>query len=128
MPFDYHISEICRKASRQVCALARVTSGISLSRKNSLMNAFFNSQFNYCPLIWMCHSRENNNKINKLHERCLIFIYNDKRSSINALLEKDGSVSIYERNSKILATGMFKVSRNLASPQMHECLRLKDHS
>ena len=91
------------------------------------MNAFFNSQFNYCPLIWMCHSCENNNKINRLHERCLRIIYNDKRSSFNALLEKDGSVSIHERNIKILATGMFKVSRNLASPQMHECFKLKDH-
>ena len=91
------------------------------------MNAFFNSLINYCPLIWMCHSHENNNKINRHHERCLIIIYNDKRSSFNALLEKDGSVSIHERNIKILATGMFKVSRNLASPQMHECFKLKDH-
>ena len=106
LSFDYHISEICKKASRKVCALARVTSGMSLSKKRTLMNAFFNSQFNYCPLIWMCHSRENNNKINRLHERCLRIIYNDKRSSFNALLEKDGSVSIHERNIKILATEM----------------------
>ena len=27
--FDYHISEICNKASRKVCALIRVTSGIN---------------------------------------------------------------------------------------------------
>ena len=74
----------------------------------------------------MCHSLENNNKINRLHERCLIIIYNDKRSSFNALLEKDGSVSIHERNIKILATEMFKVSKNLAPPQMHEIFKLKD--
>ena len=91
------------------------------------MNAFFKSQFNYCSLIWMCHSCENNNKINRLHERCLRIIYNDKQSSFNALLEKDGSVSIHERNIKFLATGMFIFSRDLASPQMHECFKLKDH-
>ena len=90
------------------------------------MNASFNSQFNYCPLIWMCHNRENNNKINRPHERCLRIIYNDKRSSFNALLEKDGSVSIHERNIKILATEMFKVSKNLALPQMQEIFKLKD--
>ena len=128
LSFDYHISEICKKASRKVCALARVTSCMSLSKKRSLMNAFFNSQFNYCPLIWMCHSRENNNKTNRLHERCLRIIYNDKRSSFNALLEKDGSVSIHERNIKILATEMFKVSKNLAPPQMQEIFKLKDQS
>ena len=98
----------------------RVTSGMSLSKKHTLMNAFFNSQFNYCPLIWMCHSRENNNKINGLHEKCLRIISNEKRSSFNALLEKDGSVSLHERNIKILATEMFKVSENIAPPQMHE--------
>ena len=123
---DYHISEICKKASRKVCVLATVTSGMGLSKKRSLMNAFFSSQFNYRRLIWMCHSRENNNKINRLHERYLRIIYNDKRSSFNALLEKDGSVSIHERNIKILATEIFKISKNLAPPQMHEIFKLKD--
>ena len=74
----------------------------------------------------MCHSCENNNKINRLRERCLIIIYNDKRSSFNALLEKDGSVSIHERNIKTLATEMVKVSKNLAPPQIHGIFRLKD--
>ena len=101
---------------------------MNLSKKSTLMNAFFKSQFNYCSLIWMCHSCENNNKINRLHERCLIIIYSDKRSSFDALWEKDSSVSIHERNIKILATGMFKVSRNLAPPQMHEIFKLKDQS
>ena len=78
--------------------------------------------------MWMCHSREINNKIKRLYERCLRIIYNDKRSSFNALLEKDGSVSIHERNIKILATKMFKVSKNLAPPQMHEIFKLKDQS
>ena len=89
---------------------------MSLTKKRTLMNAFFNSQFNYCSLTWMCHSHENNDKINRLHERCLRIISNDKRSSFNALLEKDGSVLTHERNIKILATEMFKVSNYLAPP------------
>ena len=70
------------------------------------MNAFFNSQFSYCPLVWMCRSRTNNKKINKLNERCLRIVYNDKQSSFNELLEKDGSVSIHTRNTQMLATEM----------------------
>ena len=128
MSFDYHISEICEKARRKVCPLARVASGMSLFRKRSLMNVLFNSQCSYCPLIWMCHSRENNKKINRLHERCLIITYNDKRSSFNALLEKDCSVSIHERNIKILAIEIFKVSKNPAQPQMHDVFKLKDQA
>ena len=116
-----------RFTKKQVVTFARVTSGMSLSKKRTLMNAFFNSQFKYCVLIWMCHSCENSNKINRLHERCLRITCNDKRPSFNSLLEKDGSVSIHERNVKILATEMFKVSENLAPPQMHEIFKLKDH-
>ena len=39
-----------------------------------------------------------NNKINRLHERCLKIIYNDKTSSFVDLLAKDGSVTIQTRN------------------------------
>ena len=35
------------------------------------MDTFFNSQLNYCLLVWMFHSRTFNNNINKLHETCL---------------------------------------------------------
>ena len=59
LSFDYHISEICKKISLKVCVLERVTSDISLSNKRTLMNVFFKSQFNCCPLIWMCDSHEN---------------------------------------------------------------------
>ena len=44
----------------------------------SVMNAFFRSQFSYCPLVWMCHSRTLNNEINRLHEGCLRTVYNNK--------------------------------------------------
>ena len=64
----------------------------------------------------MCHSRDSNNKINRLHERCLKIIYNNKRLSFNA----------YERNIKTLATEMIKVGKNLVPPQMHEIFKLKD--
>ena len=42
------------------------------------MNAFFNIQFNYRLLIWILHSRQNNNKVKHSHERCLRLIHNYK--------------------------------------------------
>ena len=73
-------------------------------------------------------SRENNKKKrnSRFHERYLRIISNDKRSPFNALLEKDCSVLIHERNTEILTTEMFKVSKNIAPPQMHEIFKLKD--
>ena len=62
------------------------------------MNAFFKSEFNYCSLIFMCHSRESNNNISRLHEGCLRIIHNHKQPSFYSLLEKDSAISIDEAN------------------------------
>ena len=114
--FDKHLSELCKKASRKINALSRITPYMNVSKKRILMNAFFKSQFSYCPLIWMCHSRANNNKINRLHERCLHIVFSDKQSSFETLLEKDSSISIHNRNLQILATEMYKIKNNLSPP------------
>ena len=73
----------------------------------------------------MCHSRTNNRKINRLHERCLGIIYNDKRSSFIKLLEEDDSVSIHQRNRQILAIEMFKVSDGLSPVLMNDIFKLR---
>ena len=62
------------------------------------MNTFFKAPFNYCLIIWMFHNGSLNNKINRLHERCLRIIYNDRSSNFEELLNKDNSVSIHYNN------------------------------
>ena len=37
--------------------------------------------FNYCPLVWTCHSRKLNYKLNRLQERVLRIVYNNKWST-----------------------------------------------
>ena len=82
------------------------------------MQAFITSQFNYCPLVWMCHNRVINNKINNLHYRALHMVYNDDISSFEDLLQKDGTVTIHNQNVRSLAVEMFKVVSDLAPPFM----------
>ena len=95
LTFDDHISNICKKAGRKTSALARVTPYLEIAKKRIFINTFFTLQISYCHLVWICHSRANNNKINRLRERCLRIVYNDTQSSFNELLEKDGSASIH---------------------------------
>ena len=50
-----------------------------------------------------------NNKLNRLHERFLRLIYNEKRSTFEQLLDKDSSVPIHIRNLQTVAIEMCKV-------------------
>ena len=67
--FEYHINRICRKTSQNLHALCRISKYNSGDKKQLLFKSFIISQFNYCPIVWMCHGRRLNNKINNLHER-----------------------------------------------------------
>ena len=84
------------------------------------MKAFVESQFGYCPLIWMFHSRGLNNKINRIHERALRITYKDKSSTFQELLEKDNSVSIHHRNVQKLAIEIYKVLHGFSPPILNE--------
>ena len=77
------------------------------------MKAFVTSQFSYCPLIWMFHSRALNNKVSTIHERSLRITYNDRTSTFEELLRKDNSVTIHHRNLQVLATELCKVENNM---------------
>ena len=86
---------------------------MDLNKKRFLLNEFYLSQFNYSPLVRMFHKRAINNKINRLNERCLRLIYNDKQSSLEKLSEKNNTVSIHHRNLRTLSMEMFKVFKGL---------------
>ena len=124
--FEKHITDICRKASRKTYALARITPYMDLSKRCMVMNAFFNSQFNYYPLISMCYNHTTNRKMNKLHDRCLRIIYNDQQSSFKMLLEKNRFASILDRNIQYLATEMDRVSNGLSPSLVSNIFRQKN--
>ena len=113
LKFDKHLLDICKKASAKVTALGRLIKIVPLEKKKLLMNSFVQSQFSYCPLLWMFCSRKLNHKINHIHERGLRMVYQDYTSSFKDLLSKDGSVCIHHRNIQLVAIEMFKVKNNL---------------
>ena len=120
LTFDTHINTLCKKAGSKISALSRLTPYMNFEKKRLLMNAFFNSQFSYCPLVWMFHSRKLNNKINFLQERCLRLIYNDKSSTFENLLKRNNSVCFHHRNLQFLAIELYKVKHELSPVFLNE--------
>ena len=99
--------------SRKINALGRIANYMSLEKRRIVMKTFIKSQFNYCLLIWMFHSRTINNKINRLHERALRIVYSDFKSSFEGPLMKENSFSIHERNIQSLAIDIYKFLNGL---------------
>ena len=94
LSFEEHVNNICKKASQKLNALTMIYSYMDIQKQTAIIKSFFTSQFSYCLLVWMFHSRKLINKINAIHERTLSIAYCDKRSAIQQLLEKGNSVSI----------------------------------
>ena len=118
--FDEHVSKLCKKASQKIHALARISNFMSQDKLRIIMSAFIESQFGYCPLAWMFHSRTLNNRINRLHERALRLVYKDHHLTFGELLRKDNSFCIHHRNLQKLATEMYKVKNNLSPTLMKQ--------
>ena len=126
LDFTEHVSSICKKAGIKLHALARISKFMN-KEKLQILKAFIESQFGYCPLIWMFHSRTLNNKINKLHERSLRLVYNDQMSSFLELLDMDKSFTIHERNLQSLAIEMYKIEQNISPSFMRSIFPLSNN-
>ena len=85
------------------------------------MKFFIESQFVYCPVIWMFYGRGVNNNINHLHERSFRIVYKDNNSSFKELLQKDNSFTVHHKNIGYLE--LFKVKKNLSYTIMNDILQ-----
>ena len=103
LKFDSHVSKL-----QKLHALLRVSTYMNYEKRRAIMKSFITSQFSYCRLVWMFHSRGSNERINKIHERALRVVHNDYFSAFEELLLKDNSVSIHHRNLQVLVTEIFK--------------------
>ena len=118
--FNDHISSICKKASRKLNALYRISNILNYNQKMLILNSFIQGQFNYCPLVWMFCFRSSNNKINRLHERALRLCQNDYISPFESLLVETNSLKIHDRNIEKLMIEIYKCLNGLSPPIMND--------
>ena len=83
------------------------------------MKAFITSQFSYGPLIWMFHSRNLNNQINRIHEGALRLVYQNNLS-FSELLDLDNSVTLHQINLQVLVTEIYKIKNGIAPERMKD--------
>ena len=95
LSFENHVNSLRKKVSQKLHALAIISHYMDLKKDKNLMKAFITSQFSYCPLIWMFHSR------NRIFERPLRLIYQNNLS-FSELLDLDISVTVHQKILQVL--------------------------
>ena len=60
-----HVSPMCKKAARQLNALAIISHYLDESARRIIYNSFVSRNFNYCPLVWHFCGVTNGNKVEK---------------------------------------------------------------
>ena len=113
--------------NQKLNALARISKYLNEDKLKIIMKTFIWSQFNYCPLVCMCHNRTLNNKINRLHERALRIVYKNTNLTFQELLEKDGLVTIHQNELQRLAIEMYKIKNHLSPLPMQELFTEKNN-
>ena len=103
-----------------------MSSSMSLEKRRTLMKAFTESQFRYCPLIWMLHSRALNNNIDHIHERALRTVYSVYSSSFYELLDKDDTFKIHKKNVQNLTIEIYKYLHGLSPAILSEVSKVNE--
>ena len=73
-----------------------------------------NLNLNTTPLTWNFYSRSTNRRINQLHKRVFMLIYDDYELNLEELLEKDRSFTKHHYNIQMLCIKLYKVYHNLS--------------
>ena len=118
--FNLHITKICRSAANQLHALIRLRMFLNFEEKKTLINSYFYSNFNYCPLVWMFSSAKSLNKVKSLQKRALCFLYEDYVSSYEELLQKAGKETMKVNRLRSLCIEIYKLINNINPMYMNE--------
>ena len=124
--FKNHVSNLCKRASQKLHALARVSAFMNPDKLRLLRNIFIKSQFSYCLLIWMFHDRGLNAKVNKIQERALRIVYKNSHADYETLLKLDNAASMHQRNLQYLMIEIYKTKKNLNPSFMSEIFEARD--
>ena len=120
LKFDTHISNLIQNASGQLHSMYRLNQYLKPTTRKLAVNSFILSNFNYCPLVWNFSRAIKMTKAEKIQEKALRLITENKDMSYSELLKLNNKCSLKARILKILAIEIFKTLNNMNPSYMKE--------
>ena len=123
--FSLHVSNISKSVANQLSALIRLNN-LCFEGKRVLINSYFVSNFNYCPLVWMFSNATSLKKIENLQKRALRFLYNNHQVPYEELLDKTNSSAMNIKRLRFLCVEVYKTSNNLNPSLMKQISEMRE--
>ena len=120
--FDLHISDICKKAARQINVLCRLNRYLSTETKLLIYKSFVRSNFSYCPVVWHFCSKSSTDK----RYRALRLVYNDFISSYEDLLKKANMNTLQITRIRKIAIETIKILNNMSPSYILDLVKFKN--
>ena len=128
LKFDDHVSEICKKASRQLAVLKRIGKFLTKQGRMIIYKSFILSNFNYCPVIWHFCSKHSTKKMERIQERALRFVTDDFESSLENLLKKTSSNLLHVNRIQLIAREAYKILHNHSPFYIQNLVNFKEQT
>ena len=123
--FDLNISDICKKAAKQINVLSRLSQYLTTETKLLIYKSFVRSNFGYCPIVWHFCSKTNTDKMEKLQYRALRLVYSDFDSSYEELLKRANMNTLTLTRILKIALETFKILKNLSPSYILDLVKFK---
>ena len=126
LTFHEHVSGLVRKVSNQLQVLKRHKRLIPTGAKKRLYVSFILPHLNYCSVIWLHCGKKNVDKLEKINERCLRFVFNDFHSTYDELLDHINQPSLQDRRIHDMLTLTYRALNGNTPVYIKNLLNVKD--
>ena len=124
--FSEYVNSACKKASQRITVLMRLRNLIPIKAKLQLYKADGLPHLTYCYLIWQFCRASDSRKLERLQERGLRVVYNEKQASFLQLLGRAKLPNLMNRRLQDICILMYKVKYKLWPSNI--CNMFKEHS
>ena len=123
--FSNHIREVCIKSSQQTGVLTRLRNLIPNPAKLQLIKTAILLHLTYCSSVWHFCRASDRRKLERLQERALRTVFNNRSDSYEKLLVQANLSTLYNRRLQDIAILMYKAKNNLLPKYLQHLFNLQ---
>ena len=120
--FRAYIQNLCKKAGAKLNAIKRLTFYLEEKERKLLVDTHVISYFSYASTVWHFCGLSDIHKMEKLHERCIRFIYNEYDKNYFKLLNEKKLNTLFGKRTLAMCCETYKTVHDLNAAYMKDIL------